>query len=76
VRGELKNAFLERLGGRLTPRSGRHDAEIDRVYVSWVERAAIYVRLEVIGMLVTILEVEPAEFVRRRFRSESRKRAD
>ena len=53
-----------------------HDAKIDRVYVSRVERAVTYVGLEIIGKLSTILEVEPAEFFRRPSRSGSRRKAD
>jgi hypothetical protein len=46
------------------------DAEVDRAYMSRVERAGTYVGLE-IGKLATILEVEPSEFFRS---SESRSR--
>jgi transcriptional regulator with XRE-family HTH domain len=42
-----------------------HDAEVDRAYMSRVERAVTYVGLEIIGKLATILEVDPAEFFRR-----------
>jgi transcriptional regulator with XRE-family HTH domain len=52
-----------------------HDAEIDRVYMSRVERAVTYVGLEIIGKLAALLEVEPAEFFRRPSRSRPRKKA-
>lgn len=39
-----------------------HDAEIDRAYVSRVERGVTYVGLEIIGKLVDVLGVDPAEF--------------
>jgi transcriptional regulator with XRE-family HTH domain len=35
-----------------------HDAEVDRAYVSGVERAATYVGLEIIGKLSVILETD------------------
>jgi transcriptional regulator with XRE-family HTH domain len=53
-----------------------HDAEVDRAYMSRVERAVTYVGLEIIGKLATILEVDPAEFFRRPTRPGSRKKAD
>jgi transcriptional regulator with XRE-family HTH domain len=39
-----------------------HDAGVDRVYVSRIERAVTYVGLEIIGKLATILGAEPAEW--------------
>ncbi|MGJ4890279.1 helix-turn-helix domain-containing protein [Bradyrhizobium sp. HKCCYLRH3099] len=39
-----------------------HDAEIDRAYLSRVERAIPHVGLEIIGKLASVLDVEPAEF--------------
>jgi transcriptional regulator with XRE-family HTH domain len=53
-----------------------NDAEVDRAYMSRVERAVTYVGLEIIGKLATILEVDPAEFFRRPSRTGSRRKAD
>ncbi|MFG3596480.1 helix-turn-helix domain-containing protein [Bradyrhizobium sp. RDI18] len=53
-----------------------HDAEVDRAYLSRVERAVTYVGLEIIEKLATILGVDPAEFFRRPTRSGSRRKAD
>jgi transcriptional regulator with XRE-family HTH domain len=53
-----------------------NDAEVDRAYLSRVERAVTYVGLEIIGKLASILEVDPAEFFRRHTRPGSRKKAD
>jgi transcriptional regulator with XRE-family HTH domain len=53
-----------------------HDAEVDRAYLSRVERAVTYVGLEIIESLATILEVDPAEFFQRPSRPESRKKAE
>jgi transcriptional regulator with XRE-family HTH domain len=53
-----------------------HDAEVDRAYMSRVERAVTYVGLEIIGKLAAILEVDPAEFFRRSSRTGSRRKAD
>lgn len=53
-----------------------HDAEVDRAYMSRVERAVTYVGLEIIGKLASILEVDPAEFFRRPSKAGSRKKAE
>jgi hypothetical protein len=44
--------------------------------MSRVERAVTYVGLEIIGKLAAILEVDPAEFLRRPTRTGSRRKAD
>jgi transcriptional regulator with XRE-family HTH domain len=53
-----------------------HDAEVDRAYMSRVERAVTYVGLEIIGKLATILEVDPAEFFRRPSKGSVRKKTE
>jgi transcriptional regulator with XRE-family HTH domain len=53
-----------------------HDAQVDRAYMSRVERAVTYVGLEIIGKLASILEVDPAEFFRRPTRTGTRRKAD
>lgn len=46
-----------------------HEAEIDRAYVSRLERAIPYVGLEVVEKLASVLKVEPMEFLRTPTRS-------
>jgi transcriptional regulator with XRE-family HTH domain len=53
-----------------------HDAEVDRAYLSRVERGVTHVGLEIIGKLAEVLEVDSAEFFRKPTRSGGRKRAD
>jgi len=53
-----------------------HDAEVDRAYLSRVERAVTYVGLEIIEKVAAVLEVDPAEFFRRPSRPGSRRKAD
>jgi transcriptional regulator with XRE-family HTH domain len=50
-----------------------HDAEVDRAYLSRVERAVTYVGLEIIGKLADVLGVDPVEFFRRPTRASRRK---
>jgi len=52
-----------------------HDAEVDRAYLSRVERAVTYVGLEIIGKLADVLQVEPAEFFKRPSRTTTRRKA-
>ncbi len=49
---------------KLSQEALAHDASVDRVYLSRVERAATYVGLEIIEKLSIVLEVDPAEFFR------------
>jgi len=51
-----------------------YDAEVDRVYLSRVERAVTYVGLEIIGKLADILDVDPAEFFKRPMRGRRERR--
>ena len=51
-----------------------YDAEVDRAYLSRVERSVTYVGLEIIEKLAAILEVDPMEFLRRPPRSATRKK--
>jgi transcriptional regulator with XRE-family HTH domain len=61
-----RRVFQERLA---------HDAEVDRAYLSRVERAVTYVGLEIIGKLADVLQVEPAEFFKRPSRTTTRRKA-
>jgi transcriptional regulator with XRE-family HTH domain len=63
-RRKLEAACL-RHARKLSQEQLAHDAEVDRAYMSRVERAATYVGLGIIGKLATILEVEWAELFRR-----------
>src|ERR1035441_221157 len=53
-----------RHGRKLSHKQLADDAEIDLPCMSRVDRVVIYVGLEIIGKLATILGVEPAEFCR------------
>jgi transcriptional regulator with XRE-family HTH domain len=50
---------------KLSQEALAHDAGIDRVYLSRVERAVTYVGLEIIEKLADVLEIDPAEFFKR-----------
>jgi transcriptional regulator with XRE-family HTH domain len=60
---------------KLSQEALAHDAGVDRVYMSRIERAVTYVGLEIIGKLADVLEVDPAEFFRKPVKRSARKRA-
>jgi len=41
-----------------------YEAEVNRSYLSKVEKGETYVGLEIIGKLAAVLEIEPAELLR------------
>lgn len=41
-----------------------YEAEVNRTYISKLEKGATYVGLEIIGKLADVLEVEPSDFLR------------
>ena len=41
-----------------------YEAEVNRTYLSKLEKGASYAGLEIIGKLAAVLEVEPAELLR------------
>jgi transcriptional regulator with XRE-family HTH domain len=41
-----------------------YEAEVSRSYLSQLEKGAFYASLKIIGKLMDVLEVEPAEFLR------------
>jgi transcriptional regulator with XRE-family HTH domain len=41
-----------------------YEADVNRTYISKLEKGATYVGLEIIGKLADVLEVEPSDFLR------------
>jgi len=41
-----------------------HEADVNRTYMSKLEKGASYPGLEIIGKLATVLKVEPAELLK------------
>lgn len=42
-----------------------HEAEVDRTYISALERGIYSASLDMLGKLATVLEVEPADMLKR-----------
>lgn len=42
-----------------------HDAEVDRTYISALERCVYSPTIDMLGKLAAVLEVEPAELLKR-----------
>jgi len=51
-----------------------HEADINRTYMSKLEKGASYPGLEIIGKLARVLQVEPAELLRPAARKKPRSR--
>jgi transcriptional regulator with XRE-family HTH domain len=51
-----------------------HEANVNRTYMSKIEKGGTWVGLEIIGKLAVVLEVEPAELLRLPQRKGSRRR--
>ena len=51
-----------------------YEADVNRSYMSTLEKGASYPGLEIIGKLAIVLEVEPAELLRRPARKKARGR--
>jgi transcriptional regulator with XRE-family HTH domain len=48
----------------LSQESLAYEAEVNRSYLSKVEKGETYVGLEIIGKLASVLDIEPAEFLK------------
>ena len=40
-----------------------YEADVNRTYISKLEKGSAYVGLEIIGKLATVLDVQPADFL-------------
>jgi transcriptional regulator with XRE-family HTH domain len=49
---------------RLSQEELAHEADVNRSYMSTLERGASYPGLEIIGKLAAVLEVEPAQLLK------------
>ena len=49
-----------------------YEAEVSRSYLSQLEKGAFYASLKIVGRLAAVLEVEPAELLRKSSRQSPR----
>jgi transcriptional regulator with XRE-family HTH domain len=47
----------------LSQESLAYEADVNRTYISKLEKGSVYVGLEIIGKLAKVLEVQPADFL-------------
>jgi len=57
----------------LTQEALAHDAEVDRTYISALERGVYSASLDMLDKLATVLDVEPAEMLKRPTKQARRK---
>lgn len=66
IRGVLaKNLRLERKAKGLSQEELAHRAEIDRTYISAIERCRYAASIDVVDRLATVLDIEAADLLRR-----------
>jgi transcriptional regulator with XRE-family HTH domain len=68
-RMDLRQVFASNLrrlrhARRLSQEELAHQADVNRTYMSKIEKGGTWVGLEIIGKLSTVLEVEPAELLK------------
>ncbi|WP_082077528.1 helix-turn-helix transcriptional regulator [Bradyrhizobium sp. LTSPM299] len=63
------NLIRARRAKGLSQETLAYEADVNRTYISKLEKGATYVGLEIIVRLSNVLEVEPADFLRRPTRS-------
>jgi transcriptional regulator with XRE-family HTH domain len=51
-----------------------YEAEVSRSYLSQLEKGAFYASLKIVGKLAAVLEVEPAELLKRSAKEKIRRR--
>jgi transcriptional regulator with XRE-family HTH domain len=66
---DLRQVFASNLrrlrhARRLSQEELAHQADVNRTYMSKIEKGGTWVGLEIIGKLSTVLEVEPAELLK------------
>ncbi len=67
---DLRDVFARNLR-RLRHKKGwsqedlAHEANVSRTYISQIEKGVYYTSLKIIGRLAEVLEIEPAEFLRK-----------
>ena len=51
-----------------------YEAQVSRSYLSQVEKGAFYASLKIVGKLAAVLEVEPAELLKRSSKEKTRRK--
>lgn len=64
-----RNLRMYRLEAKLSQEALAHDAEVDRTYVSALERSVYSASIDMIERLASVLGVEPSQLLERRGRS-------
>ena len=70
------NLIRARRAKDLSQEALAYEADVNRTYISKLEKGSTYVGLEIIGKLSAVLGVEPADLLRKPVRKTVRRKAD
>jgi transcriptional regulator with XRE-family HTH domain len=70
------NLIRARRAKGLSQEALAYEADVNRTYISKLEKGSTYVGLEIIGKLSAVLGIEPAEFLQRPAKKAARRKAD
>ncbi len=70
------NLIRARRAKGLSQEALAYEADVNRTYISKLEKGSTYVGLEIIGKLSIVLDVEPADLLRKPVRKTARRKVD
>jgi transcriptional regulator with XRE-family HTH domain len=70
------NLIRARRAKGLSQEALAYEADVNRTYISKLEKGSTYVGLEIIGKLSAVLGIEPAELLQRPAKKAARRKAD
>jgi transcriptional regulator with XRE-family HTH domain len=70
------NLIRARQAKGLSQEALAYEADVNRTYISKLEKGSTYVGLEIIGKLSAVLSVEPADLLRKPARKTAKRKSD
>jgi transcriptional regulator with XRE-family HTH domain len=70
------NLIRARRAKGLSQEALAYEADVNRTYISKLEKGSTYVGLEIIGKLSAVLGIEPADLLQKPGRKPARRKAD
>jgi transcriptional regulator with XRE-family HTH domain len=70
------NLIRARRAKGLSQENLAYEADVNRTYISKLEKGSTYVGLEIIGKLSAVLGIEPADLLRKPVRKTARRKND
>jgi transcriptional regulator with XRE-family HTH domain len=70
------NLIRARRAKGLSQENLAYEADVNRTYISKLEKGSTYVGLEIIGKLSVVLDVEPADLLQKPARKAAKRKSD